>query len=59
MKYGIRDNVTLYKKTVSKMIDNINEILKEKSYTHTKEIKISKKEWDMVIEKYLVNNLRN
>ena len=43
MKYGISDNVTLYKKTVSKMIDNINEILKEKSYTHTKEIKISKK----------------
>jgi prolyl oligopeptidase len=58
MKYGIRNNVTLYKKTVSKMIDNINEILKEKSYTHTKEIKISKKEWDMMVEKYLVNNLR-
>ena len=41
MKYGIRDKVTLYHKTVNKMIDNINEILKTKSYTHTKDIKIS------------------
>ena len=26
LRFGIRDNVTLYEKTVSKMIDNINEI---------------------------------
>ena len=58
MKYGIRDNVTLYRKTVSKMIDNINEILKEKSYNHTKNMKISKKEWIDSVERYLVNNLK-
>ena len=58
MKYGIKDKVTLYNKTVSKMIDNINEILKTKSYTHTKEIKISKKSWNDAVEKYLVNNLK-
>ena len=58
MKYGIRDKVTLYNKTVSKMIDNINEILKTKSYTHTKDIPISKKTWTEAVEKYLVNNLK-
>tara|TARA_Y100000996_G_C22554961_1_gene655194 strand:+ start:1458 stop:3062 length:1605 start_codon:yes stop_codon:yes gene_type:complete len=58
MKYGIRDKVTLYNGTVSKMIDNINEILKIKSYTHTKDIPISKKTWDDGVEKYIVNNLK-
>ena len=58
MRYGIREKIVLYEKTVSKMIDNINDILKEKSYTHTKEIKISKKEWDDSVEKYLVSNLK-
>ena len=58
MRYGIRDKVVLYEKIVSKMIDNINDILKEKSYTHTKEIKISKKEWNYSVEKYLVSNLK-
>ena len=58
MRYGIRDKVVLYEKTVSKMIDNIGDILKEKSYTHTKEIKISQKEWKDSVEKYLVTNLK-
>ena len=58
MRYGIRDNVTLYEKTVSKMIDNINEVLKEKSYTHIKKLKVSKKKWDDSINKYLVYNLK-
>jgi len=58
MRYGIREKVVLYEKTVSKMIDNINDILKEKSYTHTKEIKISKKKWNNSVEKYLVSNLK-
>ena len=59
MKYGIRDKVTLYEKTVGKMIDNINEILKTKSYTHTKKkIPISKKKWDESVNKYLVKNLK-
>ena len=51
MRYGIRDGVVLYEKTVSKMIDNINDILKEKSYTHTRQIKLSKKEWNSSVEK--------
>ena len=40
LKFGIRDNVTLYEKTVSKMIDNINDVLKE-NHIHIKKSKIS------------------
>ena len=58
MKQGIQKKVTLYDKTVSKMIDNINEILKTKSYTHMKRAQISKKQWDEAVDKYLLNNLR-
>lgn len=64
MRAGIRDNVTLYEKTVSKMIDNINEIIKEKSYsnhglTKTKYLNSSeKKRWDKDVQKYIVLNLK-
>lgn len=55
---GIRNNITIYQKTVSQMIDNINEILKEKPYNHTKKILISKKKWNQSVERYLVDNLK-
>ena len=58
LRFGIRDNVMLYEKTVSKMIDNINDILKEKSYTHKKEVKVAKKEWNKMVDKYIVSNLK-
>lgn len=64
MREGIKEKVTLYGKTVSKMIDNITDVLKEKSYTNKEVLKTKhlnlkqKKEWERDIEKYIVNNLK-
>lgn len=60
MKDGIDANVTLYKKNVEEMINGIQDVLKEKSYTYSnnkKSLKISKKKWNDGVKKYLVNNL--
>jgi prolyl oligopeptidase len=57
MTNGIKAKVTLHKRNVSEMINNIQEVLKEKSYTHTKKIKIRKDIWDKKVLKHLVNNL--
>ena len=57
MKNGIRNKVCLSKKTVDKMIENIQDILKHKSYNHKLKNKLKPKEWEQTVEKYLVNNL--
>ena len=57
MKDGIKNKVTLHKRNVSEIINNIQDVLKEKSYSHLKKLKISKKKWDETIQKYLVDNL--
>jgi uncharacterized protein (DUF885 family) len=56
MKNGIKNKVTLYKKTTDKMIENINNILKLKSYRHKKKHKLTDK-LNKKIDKYLVLNL--
>ena len=43
MKDGIKNKVTLHKRNVSEIINNIQDVLKEKSYSHVKKLKISKK----------------
>ena len=57
MTDGIKEEVTLHKRNVSEMINNIQEVLKEKSYTHTKKIKIKKDLWENSVERCLVKNL--
>ena len=57
MKDGIKNGITLYKKTTEQMIDNIHGILKNKPYRHNKDILISKKLWNESVESYLVDNL--
>ena len=57
MEDGIRNKVCLSKSTVDKMIENIQDILKHKSYNHKLKNKLKPKEWDETVTKYLVNNL--
>ena len=60
MRDGIDAKVTLYQKNVEEMINGIQDVLKEKSYTYTndkKPLKISLKKWNDGIKRYLVNNL--
>ena len=60
MRDGIDANVTLYQKNVEEMINGIQDVLKEKSYTYTndkKPLKISLKKWNGSIKRYFVNNL--
>lgn len=56
MKDGIKKKITLYEKTVTYMINNINDILKNKSYLHKK--KSSKtNQLNNHIDEYLVKSL--
>lgn len=57
MQDGIKNKITLHKRNVSEMINTIQEVLKEKSYIHTKKIKIKKDVWEKSVEKCLVGNL--
>ena len=57
MEDGIKNGVTLYMGTVSAMINNINNILKNKTYRHYKKTLISKRKWDESIKKYIIINL--
>ena len=56
MKSGIKHKVTLYQKVVDEMIEQIQTILKNKSY-HQKRVSF-KKQWEQCIQMYLVSNLQ-
>ena len=56
MKDGIKNKKTLYEKTVTYMINNINDILKNKSYLHKKKSSKTNK-LNKYINDYLVKNL--
>tara|TARA_Y100000389_G_C17443658_1_gene510222 strand:+ start:523 stop:2055 length:1533 start_codon:yes stop_codon:yes gene_type:complete len=55
MRSGIKHKVSLYKKIVDAMIEQIQTVLKTKSY-HQKSVSFKKK-WDQCIQTYLVSNL--
>ena len=56
MRDGIKNGVTLYFRTVDKIINIIKGIIKDKSYQNSK-VLISKRKWNETIDKYLVKNL--
>ena len=58
MKDGIKNEVCLPKRTVDKMIENIQDILKLKLYQHKLKNRLKPKEWDITVEKLLVRNLQ-
>ena len=55
MKNGIKNNVCLPRRTVDKMIETIQEVLKNRLYDNNDTYK--PKEWGTTVKKYLVMNL--
>ena len=58
MKHGIKNKVCLPRRTVDKMIENIQDILKHKLYQHRFKKGFKPSHWDETVEKYLVKNLQ-
>ena len=56
LKQGIKHNITIYRKTIDKIIENLKKILSLKLY-YKKKVLINRKIWDEGINKYLVTNL--
>ena len=57
MKNGIRNKVCLSYRTVDKMIENIQDILKNRLYKHQLKNKLKPSNWDESVQKYLVDHL--
>tara|TARA_B100000686_G_scaffold320945_1_gene373153 strand:- start:1087 stop:2628 length:1542 start_codon:yes stop_codon:yes gene_type:complete len=58
MKNGINNKVCLPRRTVDKMIENIQDILTLKLYKHLLKNKLKPKDWDKTVEKYLSSSLQ-